>query len=244
MAPQGASACYWHNGRPTYSPGRKNGLKSNFMLAHAPRIRQEFRSKNPLFVMIFTPTSPEKTALRLEMKARRAAINEAQRQLASRQMCERIFSFLSARSERSIGVYLARPPEISLDILIGELLREGIEIAAPRVDLAREEMSFWRLESLEETEIGPWNVRQPPALQKMKEVPLVIVPGLAFDRFGARLGSGGGWYDRTLTASQIVIGAAFDCQIVPRVPTESHDRRVDFVASENCWIEIGNSIGS
>ncbi len=189
--------------------------------------------------------SNQKQALRLEMKARRATTGETERALASRQICERIFHFLSARRERTIGVYLvgvylARPPEICLDILIEKLLREGVEVAAPRVDLARGEMSFWRLQSLDDVEIGPWKVRQPPASQKMKQIPVLIAPGLAFDCAGARLGSGGGWYDRTIEANQIVIGAAFDFQIVECVPTESHDKRVNFVASETRFVEAGN----
>lgn len=173
------------------------------------------------------------------MKARRALLSESERASASRSLCHRIANWLEERTidARTIGVYLARPPEICLDVLIEELLRRGYQIAAPRVDISRQRMEFWRLESLENLEIGPWQLRQPPISQKMKELPLIVVPGLSFDSAGGRLGSGGGWYDRTLQAHQTVIGACFENQIRARVPTEAHDLRVDFVASDCRWIE-------
>ncbi|PQV64126.1 5-formyltetrahydrofolate cyclo-ligase [Abditibacterium utsteinense] len=182
----------------------------------------------------------QKKALRLEMKARRDAPSEIERERASRSMCGRISRFLSTRSERTIGVYLARPAEISLDVLIGELLRKNYEIAAPRVDMERGEMSFWRLETLDAVEIGPWHVREPLVSQKIKEIPILLVPGLAFDAAGARLGMGGGWYDRTMQATQTAIGVCFDCQLIARVPLEMHDRRVHFLATESRWIETEN----
>ena len=178
-----------------------------------------------------------KQELRADMKMRRALLNESERARASWALCHRIASWLETRSERTIGVYLARPQEICLDLLIEELGRQGYQIAAPRVDLAREKMEFWRLESLREVEIGPWNVREPRARERIAEVPIFVVPGLAFDRAGGRLGTGGGWYDSVLNPSQVVVGAGFDCQILPRVPLENHDRTVDFVASDCRWIE-------
>lgn len=180
----------------------------------------------------------EKMELRAEMKARRALLNESERARASLAMCLRVAAWLKTRPERTLGVYLARPQEISLDFLIEDLLRQGYEIAAPRVDVAREEMSFWHLESLQNLEIGPWNVREPWPKRRVTEMPLILAPGLAFDRAGGRLGTGGGWYDSTLQASQTVIGVCFDCQILPRVPLESHDKAVDFVASESRWVAV------
>ncbi|MBW3637932.1 MAG: 5-formyltetrahydrofolate cyclo-ligase, partial [Armatimonadetes bacterium] len=171
----------------------------------------------------------QKKALRLEMKARRAMMDESARARASWSLCHRIESWLATRPERIIGVYLARPQEMCLDSLIKSLLQSGRTVAAPRVDVERGEMTFWRLENLEEVEIGPWNVRQPLANQKIEEVPLILAPGLAFDRAGGRLGTGGGWYDRVLRDAQTVVGVGFDCQIVPRVPVEAHDYPVQFV---------------
>lgn len=195
----------------------------------------------------------QKEALRLEMKARRALLNESARARASWALCERVFDWLELHwlsryratptmgvptVGASIGVYLARPPEISLDPLLATLLRAQVPLAAPRVDVARGEMSFWRLDGLEDLEIGPWNVRQPPAAQRIENLSLVIVPGLAFDRSGGRLGTGGGWYDRVLGAVSVRVGVGFDVQLVAQVPLETHDAPMNFVATPERWLEI------
>jgi 5-formyltetrahydrofolate cyclo-ligase len=183
----------------------------------------------------------QKQALRHEMKARRALMNESERARAAWSLSHHLSDWLEANAPASIGVYLARPYEISLDLVIEKLLREGVTVAAPRVDVGRGIMTFWRLESLDNVENGPWSVRQPPATQhlEIEELPLLLVPGLAFGLDGGRLGTGGGWYDRVLPRAQTTIGVGFDCQIIPQVPLEDHDCRVNFVASEARWLEVG-----
>ncbi|HEX9995691.1 MAG TPA: 5-formyltetrahydrofolate cyclo-ligase [Abditibacterium sp.] len=184
----------------------------------------------------------QKQMMRDEMKAQRSAMNEAERARAAWSLCHRLANFLEQRTERTIGVYLARPYEISLDNLIGGLLRDGYEVAAPRVDLATGQMSFWRLENLEDVEVGPWNVREPFPVHPIKELPLVLVPGLAFDRVGGRLGTGGGWYDRTLGEVPVKVGVGFDSQIVARVPVQDHDIPMDFLASQGLLLSLEDSI--
>jgi 5-formyltetrahydrofolate cyclo-ligase len=69
-----------------------------------------------------------------------------------------------------------------------------------------------------------------------------IVPGVAFDLDGGRLGRGGGHYDRLLAAlptTCLRIGLAFSCQIVPRVPMDTHDQAVDVVVSDRAYHETG-----
>lgn len=179
-----------------------------------------------------------KHALRQEMKARRAGLNETQRARAAWALCQRLLCFLESRPERTIGVYLSRPFEISLDPMISALLHGGYNLAAPRVDVEKNEMSFWRLRHLNDVELGPWHVREPHKHECIEELPLLIVPGLAFDPQGGRLGMGGGWYDRYMKQARCAIGVAFDCQIVPEVPLETHDVHVDGVVSERCWIDV------
>jgi 5-formyltetrahydrofolate cyclo-ligase len=182
----------------------------------------------------------QKQALRLEMKGRRAHLNEMARARASWALCQRLLCFLESRSERIIGVYLSRPFEISLDPMIAALLHGGYTVAAPRVDLERNVMSFWRLRGLDDVERGPWSVREPSMEERIDQLPLLVVPGLAFDPNGGRLGMGGGWYDRFLQQANTVVGAAFDCQIVPAVPLEVHDVRVDSVVTECRWLDVNS----
>lgn len=83
---------------------------------------------------------------------------------------------------------------------------------------------------------GPQGAREPRGGRPAPPPDLVLVPGLAFDASGRRLGRGGGYYDRFLAGLRPPVpplcGVCFSCQIVPAVPAEPHDIRVDFVLSE------------
>ena len=182
---------------------------------------------------------PDKAFLRREMKARRLSLNESQKAHCARQVKRALWNWLGTRPEFSpdatIGVYLARPFEVSLDGLIASLLKDDHQLCAPRVDVENDKMAFWRLDSLENVEHGSWSVREPLATREMTPQ-IVLVPGLAFDVFGNRLGTGGGWYDRFLTPEMLKIGVCFDCQIVPEVPCEASDRTMNFVVSPERFI--------
>jgi 5-formyltetrahydrofolate cyclo-ligase len=73
----------------------------------------------------------------------------------------------------------------------------------------------------------------------LNAIDLMILPGVAFDRFGGRLGRGGGYYDRMLEAyTGRTVAAAFDFQLVEQVPVEPHDRPVDAVVTETNTIQV------
>jgi 5-formyltetrahydrofolate cyclo-ligase len=82
---------------------------------------------------------------------------------------------------------------------------------------------------------GPWGIREPDPQRcprmTLADATCVLVPGVAFDATGARLGYGGGFYDRLLATAPTVprIAAAFDLQLVDAVPVDAHDLRVDRV---------------
>jgi 5-formyltetrahydrofolate cyclo-ligase len=93
---------------------------------------------------------------------------------------------------------------------------------------------------------GPFGAREPSGgeLVSRELASAVLVPGLAFDRDGARLGRGGGFYDRLLEDSLLRaprIGVCFACQMVERVPEEPHDAKVDAIVTEEGWIDVRNS---
>lgn len=84
--------------------------------------------------------------------------------------------------------------------------------------------------------VGPYGIREPAKASPvhLKDLDLVIVPGLAFDKKGRRLGRGKGYYDRFLSrlpAGAATVGLAFDFQILPSIPVQAHDVRVDKVLS-------------
>jgi len=195
------------------------------------------------FAMSFSSFSPaqHKALLRLDMKAARSQFNEIERARAALSLCHTLCPWLEAQKDARIGVYLARPFEISLDPLISALLETGVEVSAPRLDLAAQEMAFWHLPSLEEVRRGPWSVREPTSGELCKPT-IVLAPVLALDAQGHRLGTGGGWYDRVLSSEVLSIGIAFDFQILKEVPTEAHDQNMHFVWSDKRHFDCSRSM--
>ena len=190
------------------------------------------------------PVPESKAELRQSMLARRRAWPAAERDHASARLCSLLASWLhhsgvAGHAGATLGVYLASPWEANLDGLIQALLVSGIPVAAPRVDLQRDEISFWRLPSLQSVETGVWGLREPHAVEPGDTLDLVLVPGVAFDAWGSRLGMGGGWYDRFLAGGARSVGIAFDWQLVAEVPCESHDRAVEAVVTPGGWFSGG-----
>jgi len=88
---------------------------------------------------------------------------------------------------------------------------------------------------------GAYGILEPKTVRKADEnnIDVILVPGLAFDRNGGRMGFGKGYYDRLLESSKAVkIGLCYDFQILEKIPTESHDVPMNFVITEKEILEI------
>ena len=107
---------------------------------------------------------------------------------------------------------------------------------------------MFRLESLGELQPGAFGIPEPTAelrsrterVGRRRDLEVVVVPGLAFDRAGRRLGQGKGYYDRLLSDVSdncLIVGLAFDVQMVERVPAEAHDVALDVIVTESDVIE-------
>ena len=87
-----------------------------------------------------------------------------------------------------------------------------------------------------ELQPGLFGALEPPGTTPAPAPDLILVPGLAFDRAGFRLGRGGGFYDRFLASLSeprpVLCGVCFSCQILPAVPREPHDSRMDYLLSD------------
>lgn len=90
-------------------------------------------------------------------------------------------------------------------------------------------------------EIGSFHIEEPSGdeLHPVEEIEVIIVPGVAFDRKGHRLGRGKGYYDRLLqTAAATKIGVGYEFQLVEEIPVEPHDVRMDIIITENATVII------
>lgn len=180
----------------------------------------------------------EKAALRAKMREVRTGIDTRSREKAAESLVQRLTTLPAVKHARGIGVYSAYGSELSLRPSV-EMLRSRDmppTIAYP-VLVNDTTMVFVKFSADDDkrvldnpttlvTNIPPERVVDPSELE------LIFVPGLAFDEHGNRLGQGKGFYDRFLPhtgSGTISIGIAFDEQIVERVPTDVHDRRVNYI---------------
>lgn len=177
----------------------------------------------------------QKTSLRGQMRLRRNALSIEDNRALSHQICEHLRGFQTLQNASVVAAYLATRHEVSLDEAIAFWLQDKT-VAAPAPGL---KPRFDVLQNLENVRTNARGLRVPMAERKIAahEFDIILVPGLAFDLNGNRLGQGGGWYDRTLERARhksapLVIGVAFECQIVETVPHENHDARVDCLVTE------------
>jgi 5-formyltetrahydrofolate cyclo-ligase len=176
-----------------------------------------------------------KAALRAVMQARRDALPVDQSLVAAAAASAHLVEFALGRGARRVGLYAGMRGELDPRQAAGALRAAGVELAFPRV-AGRRRLTFHRVEagaSLVPSRLGipepdaAWPEVQPATLD------LLVVPGLAFDRAGGRLGWGGGFYDHVLaSAGTTSAGFLHSLQLVDAVPRSPTDRLVDFLISE------------
>lgn len=149
-----------------------------------------------------------------------------------------LFDWLSPRLPGTITVYRALGDEVTLDGLLERL--PGWRWILPRVE--DDGSLTWRDARLP-LEVHPWGMEQPlesGPIVPTGEIDVFLVPGLAFDRMGNRLGRGGGFYDRELAAMRadaVSVGVTTDLRIFERLPVEAHDIQVMLVVTESGVME-------
>jgi 5-formyltetrahydrofolate cyclo-ligase len=178
----------------------------------------------------------DKQSLRLQAMLHRDALDG--REWRSMAICEAVQRLPVYASARAIHCYLAMRSEVDTRPLIARALQDGKGVVVPVVVPRAAELSHAWLDSLEADALAPgvFGTFNPRASRPAthEDWDLAIVPLLAFDRRGYRLGYGKGFYDRLLSISPaITVGVAFAAQEVHDLPVEAHDVPLDWIVTEN-----------
>ena len=178
----------------------------------------------------------EKREMREQARQRRAELARALPDFAS--CIVKFASQLSVGAGERISGYRALPDEADPSLLLAALEAQGCEISYPRVHAKAHPLWFHVPVAHEPWQAGAFGIPEPRPDWPRTVPSLLLVPLLAFDAEGFRLGYGGGYYDRTLAnfraERQITaIGVAFAGQEVPLVPHETGDEPLDMVVTEN-----------
>ena len=183
-----------------------------------------------------------KKQLRAQVRAQRRALPPEVLAADSRAITERLLTLPEMERAERVFCYVSLPGEVETSPLIGRLLSQGRAVLVPRCR-AGGEMDLVPISSLDDLTPGAYGILEPgPDLTPTGEMPdLAVVPALAFDRRGMRLGQGGGYYDRFLAAYPFLlkIGCALTPFLTDCVPTEPTDQRLDGIATESS-LEVWN----
>jgi 5-formyltetrahydrofolate cyclo-ligase len=173
---------------------------------------------------------PDKSQLRVLARSRRASLADdrfAQRLAAHADL-------LSVSSGMIVGGYHTHRDEADPGLLLQGLVQMGAHIAFPRVITKDAALDFHLMPEDEVLLPGSFGIHEPLAHWPKVEPALLLVPLLAYDDHGHRLGYGGGYYDRTLAAwpQARAIGIAYHAQRMDTLPHEPHDRPLDAILTE------------
>lgn len=183
-----------------------------------------------------------KAELRTRMRGVRKALGPDARAARSAKITERVLGRPEWASARTVMLFVSMPLEVDTSALERAARAAGKRIAAPRMSETGLDVHEWE-EGASVVEIGRMKVPEPPPTAPAidpAEVDLVIVPALALDDRGARIGYGAGLYDRLLPRLTRArrIGVCFDFQRIAEVPETPGDERVHAVVTDEREIEI------
>ena len=158
----------------------------------------------------------------------------------TRRIEERLFEFANFLEAKVVLLYMHTNGEVVTNDIIKRCFESNKIVALPAFDTAKHTMQLMRVDNLDsDLKPGPRGVPEPdPECCKIVPIDCIdiaIIPGVAFDEKGGRIGSGKGYYDRLIPKLSITtrkVALALESQIIQQVPVESHDKHVDIVITE------------
>ena len=182
-----------------------------------------------------------KSALRQTILARRDAMDASTRDALSRAIFEEIVGLDCYRSSGVVLAYVGFGSELQTEAFVRRVLDDRKVLLLPRVNRGGRRLDLHEVKDpVQDLKAGTWGIREPnPDLCPRVEPESIgfgLVPGVAFDVRGARLGYGGGFYDKLLAGCSgpgpFLVAAAFGLQMVDEVPLEEHDVRMNLIVTE------------
>ena len=176
-----------------------------------------------------------KQEIRAQVRAKKRAMTEAEIVAASARLGEKFRACEAYRNARSIYFYLPYNQEVRTEPMIDGALADGKRVAVPKC--YGDEMKFLWLESMDDVKPGYCNIPEPVYDEPVADdtTALVLMPGLAFDPQGHRIGYGGGFYDKFLEAepNHPTVALCYGFQMFDHLEVDAHDIPVDTVLSSD-----------
>ncbi|MEZ5016116.1 MAG: 5-formyltetrahydrofolate cyclo-ligase [Flavipsychrobacter sp.] len=174
-----------------------------------------------------------KSAIRKEMSDKRSQLAKEEKVLLDQKICEAIEQVIDDKNYQVIHSYIPMGDEVDVRGLLNNLLADGKTVVCPK-SLPKKEMQNLVLASLDQLEDGRFGTKHPASgIEYNGEIELYIVPGLAFDKRGYRIGYGSGYYDKFFSSCPkgYKVGVCYNMQLIDKVPEEPHDISLDEIIS-------------
>lgn len=175
--------------------------------------------------------------MRKEILDIRIQLEESDRIKKSAVICNNIMNRPEYRDADTIFCYISTKGEVDMSLLIKDAWKNGKKIAVPKIQNGI--MNFYYIYSFEELVCGTYQIMEPHAVCEAAVIdsknPIVIVPGIAYDRTKNRIGYGAGYYDKYFSEYPSIykIAPAFDLQIVDSIMTEDCDIKMNVIITES-----------
>lgn len=180
-----------------------------------------------------TKRMSEKEQIRKIYRNGRNSLNQEQVQEWSGQICERLQASQLYRDAAAVCFYYPLGKEVNLLAAAAKALEERKKVAFPKTE--GDEIRFYQVENLKDFREGSFHVMEPVSDKRLMETtPLVLTPGLVFDRQKNRMGYGRGYYDRFAagTPDAVKVGIAYEMQITEQIPVDGYDVPMDYILTE------------
>lgn len=175
-----------------------------------------------------------KNELRKQVLAARDGLMPEERKKKSRDIETRFFALHEYRIASSVLFYASFRSEVETHAMIRRALAEGKRTMLPKV--AGKQLALFEIRSFDaDLSPGAWGIPEPreTAPVDLRDIDLIVVPGAVFDEQGNRLGYGAGFYDKLVAGcTGPTVALAFELQVVPHVPAETHDVPVKKIVTE------------
>ena len=182
-----------------------------------------------------------KSQIRAEIVQKFAALSTGEIAEKTKAIENRLFDFANFLESKITLLYINNEHEVLTENIIKRAFVYNKIVVLPAYNAQNFEMELKKVDNIEKDLVpGPRDILQPDA-SRCKDVPIekidiAVIPAVALDEKGGRIGSGKGYYDRLIPRLAITtrkVALALEAQIVPQVPIESHDRHVDIIITEN-----------
>ena len=184
-----------------------------------------------------------KSELREKFRKWRLKLSRQEVKRRSAKILENLFLLREISRAQNVACYISFNNEVSTRAIIEKLRKSGKKVFVPVMDSGNKSFNFAQVKSFEGMKKNSYGILEPAGgkIPPREKIDLFLVPGLAFDLRGARIGWGKGFYDRFFAENKVKglkIGLAFGFQLLGKIPSGAHDAKMDFVVTEKKIVKV------